>query len=138
MHLAEAGVGVGGEIIEVVKLLSTGGSAGLLAWVLYWLFTKELPRRDDAAKKLAEAYEGRIDDLRKTQKADAERYAESCKEMGAKFAAELQRIREADMSERRAERNQAAALMRDQTKALEHLVLKVSAIPAETPDPRRG
>lgn len=131
---------MGGEIIEVVKLLSTGGSAGLLAWVLYWLFTKELPRRDDAAKKLADAYEARIEDLRKTQQEAAERYADSCKQMGAGFAAELQRIREADMSERRSERNQVASLMRDQTRALEHLVSKCGSavpVPADPDDPRR-
>lgn len=111
--------------VEVSKVLTSTGTVGVLVWVLHWLFSKELPRRDEIMQKAQDSYEARITELRSEQVDRAEAYANELKEQAERAATELQRIRETDLTERRAERHQMAEIFRQQATVVEDLVRQV-------------
>lgn len=100
MTIAEAST----VALDVAKIVSSTGAVGVLAWILWWFCTRELPRRDEAHKEHTAAYRQLVREHQEDRVAAAEKYA-----------AELQRIREQDRADRKAEREQTMALLRDLT-----------------------
>jgi hypothetical protein len=117
------------DFLDVTKAVSNIGSAGIVLWIVYWLLKVELPRRDAQAAALATAYERRIEAMAEAAVKAAERYASDLKSISASHQAELQRLRENDVAERRVERAEMTKLVRDQMAVAEELIRQVRALP---------
>lgn len=107
----------GDTFLEVGKMVSSLGTVGVLFWILHWIFTKELPRRDRLMDEMREGYMAQIESLQQQRLDDS-----------AAFAAELGRLRTADIQERRAERAQLIEMFRTQVAAMQNLTQHVGNI----------